>query len=140
MAAVRSSGLVARTFLVNVGIFVFIKSGSDVAPRRIPKLAPTCSGSEHAPRGGLGRHHYRRREPEPIPTPEPKPISPAPLERSSSHGSLATCTWSASLCFNGFFQSPASRLLRVRRDRPRDCRAAKNCDEFPPPHGAYPKA
>ena len=31
-------------------------------------------------------------------------------------------------------------LLRARRQRPRRCRAANNGDEFPPPHGAYPKA
>ena len=31
-------------------------------------------------------------------------------------------------------------LLRTRDERPRDCRAAEKCDEFPPPHGAYPKA
>src|SRR5262249_41368756 len=32
------------------------------------------------------------------------------------------------------------RLLRVRGERPCYCRAAEKCDEFPPPHGAYPKA
>src|SRR5262249_1572863 len=31
-------------------------------------------------------------------------------------------------------------LLRARRERPRGGRATNNCDEFPPPHGAYPKA
>src|SRR5262245_47564694 len=31
-------------------------------------------------------------------------------------------------------------LLRARRERPRGYTAAKKCDEFPPPHGAYPKA
>src|SRR5262249_5025433 len=31
-------------------------------------------------------------------------------------------------------------LLRARRERPRYCRAAVKCDEFPTPHGAYPKA
>ena len=34
----------------------------------------------------------------------------------------------------------SSRLLRARRERPGDCRAAEKCDEFPPPHGAYSKA
>src|SRR5262245_17904424 len=32
------------------------------------------------------------------------------------------------------------RLLRARRERPSYRRAAEKCDEFPPPHGAYPKA
>src|SRR5262249_53487800 len=32
------------------------------------------------------------------------------------------------------------RLLRARRERPRDSRAAAQCDEFAPPHGTYPKA
>src|SRR5262249_21389195 len=32
------------------------------------------------------------------------------------------------------------RLLRARCERPSGCRAADKCDEFPPPHGAYPKA
>src|SRR5262249_38716406 len=31
-------------------------------------------------------------------------------------------------------------LLRARRPRPCERRAAKKRDEFPPPHGAYPKA
>src|SRR5262249_46897958 len=35
---------------------------------------------------------------------------------------------------------PAGRLLRVRRQRPCGYTAAEKCDEFPPPHGAYPKA
>src|SRR5438093_588177 len=32
-----------------------------------------------------------------------------------------------------------SKLLRARRERPRGCRAAEKCDEFPPPHGADPR-
>src|SRR5215813_12200177 len=32
------------------------------------------------------------------------------------------------------------RLLRPRRERPSGYAAADKCDEFPPPHGAYPKA
>jgi hypothetical protein len=32
------------------------------------------------------------------------------------------------------------RLLRARRKRPSRYTAAEKCDEFPPPHGAYPKA
>src|SRR5262245_37112984 len=32
------------------------------------------------------------------------------------------------------------RLLRPRRERPSGYTAADKCDEFPPPHGAYPKA
>src|SRR5215470_15860203 len=32
------------------------------------------------------------------------------------------------------------RPLRARRERPRGYTAADKCDEFPPPHGAYPKA
>src|SRR5215471_7575451 len=32
------------------------------------------------------------------------------------------------------------RLLRARRERPSRYTAADKCDEFPPPHGAYPKA
>src|SRR4029453_9511613 len=32
------------------------------------------------------------------------------------------------------------RLLRSRRERPSGYTAAEKCDEFPPPHGAYPKA
>src|SRR5262249_11774079 len=32
------------------------------------------------------------------------------------------------------------RLLRARRTRPPRHTAAEKCDEFPPPHGAYPKA
>jgi hypothetical protein len=32
------------------------------------------------------------------------------------------------------------RLLRARRKRPSGYTAAEKCDEFPPPHGAYPKA
>src|SRR5262245_58789375 len=32
------------------------------------------------------------------------------------------------------------RLLRPRRKRPSSYTAAKKADEFPPPHGAYPKA
>src|SRR5262245_2164759 len=32
------------------------------------------------------------------------------------------------------------RLLRARRERPCRHTAAEKCDEFPPPHGAYPKA
>src|SRR5262245_6726651 len=32
------------------------------------------------------------------------------------------------------------RLLRARRERPSGYTAADECDEFPPPHGAYPKA
>ena len=31
-------------------------------------------------------------------------------------------------------------LLRARRNRPSGYNAAEKCDEFPPPHGAYPKA
>src|SRR5262245_19536554 len=31
-------------------------------------------------------------------------------------------------------------LLPARRERPDGYTAAKKCDEFPPPHGAYPKA
>jgi hypothetical protein len=31
-------------------------------------------------------------------------------------------------------------LLRTRRERPRGCRAAEQCEEVAPPHGAYPKA
>src|SRR5262245_30385492 len=31
-------------------------------------------------------------------------------------------------------------LLRVCCERPRRCAAEEECDEFPPPHGAYPKA
>src|SRR5262249_50299600 len=33
-----------------------------------------------------------------------------------------------------------TRLLRPRRERPCGYTAAEKCDEFPPPHGAYPKA
>src|SRR5262249_26691480 len=33
-----------------------------------------------------------------------------------------------------------ARLLRARRNRPSGYTAAEKCDEFPPPHGAYPKA
>src|SRR4029077_13234880 len=32
------------------------------------------------------------------------------------------------------------RLLRARRERPSGCRAAEQCEEVAPPHGAYPKA
>src|SRR5262249_9089355 len=32
------------------------------------------------------------------------------------------------------------RLLRARHERPSGYTAAEKCDEFPPPHGAYPKA
>src|SRR5262249_57983977 len=31
-------------------------------------------------------------------------------------------------------------LLRARRQRPRGCDTTQKRDEFPPPHGAYPKA
>jgi hypothetical protein len=34
----------------------------------------------------------------------------------------------------------ALALLRARCERPRGGRATNNGDEFPPPHGAYPKA
>src|SRR5262249_25966903 len=102
----------------------------------LPQAPQVRPSRQSRPRGG---------EPDRLPRPAVDRIGSAPSGTKGGPVQAATeCGHHMRRIIGGLSVEEANhghpRLLRARRERPSSRTTAEKRDEFPPPHGAYPKA